>query len=81
MINLISILDIFYIYFIKFQIISFNKFQNHKFQRNSNVKNFYETALHLAVQFNNTEIIKVLLENKNIDIYIDYARNDEIKLS
>lgn len=45
------------------------------------LKIFFETALHLAVQYNNTEIIKVLLENKNIDINIDYARNDEIKLS
>ena len=49
---------------------------------------FYKTVLHFATQNNNTEIIKLLLEKKGIDINIkdsngkkpiDYAKNDEIK--
>lgn len=46
------------------------------------------TALHLASQRRNLEIIKLLLEKKEIDIHIedyhgkkpiDYSTNDEIK--
>ena len=44
--------------------------------------------MHLATQINNAEIVKLLLEKKEIDINIedsqgkkpiDYAKNDEIK--
>lgn len=48
----------------------------------------YKTILHLAVEINNLEIIKLLLGMKEIDINIedsegkkpiDYAKNDVIK--
>ena len=49
---------------------------------------FYKTVLHFAVQISNTEIVKLLLVKKDININIedsqgkkpiDYAKNDEIK--
>ena len=67
----------------KFKIISFNKIQNHIFQYNSEsclsikfkIKTLYEilslddeTALHLAAYKGNVEIVKILLEQDNIDI-------------
>lgn len=48
---------------------------------------FYQTALHLAVQKNNIEIVKLLMEKKEIDVNItdysekkpiDYSENDKI---
>lgn len=55
---------------------------------NTIFKQFYKTALHLAVQNNSTDIVKLLLENKKIDIDIEdshgkkpleYSKNDEIR--
>lgn len=52
------------------------------------MKWFYKTPLHLAVEKGYPEIIKLLLENKRIDIHskdchgkepIDYATNNHIK--
>ena len=85
----------------KFKIISFSVIQNYIFQQNS--KLFYsiefkiiffngiqnqKTALHHAVEINNIEIVKLLLQKKGIDINIldsqgkkpiDYSVNDEIR--
>ena len=49
---------------------------------------FYKTALHLAVEIRNIEIIKLLLEHDNIDTDVknkfgkkpcDYTSNNKIK--
>ena len=49
---------------------------------------FCKTVLHLATQINNVEIVKLLLEKKDININIedsqgkkpfDYTKNGEIK--
>ena len=64
------------------------KFKNHTFQYDFNIIQICKTALHLAVQINNTKIIKLLLERKDIEINIKdsngeepvyYAKNEEIK--
>ena len=67
----------------KFKIISFNYIQNHIFQQNSKSYLSIEfkiislneieqkAALHLAVEIENVEIIKLLLEKKEIDINIE----------
>ena len=71
-------------FFIKFKIFSFNTITNHS------GNNHFEkaTALHLAVERRNLEIIKLLLQKEEIDINIedsqgkkpiDYSENDEIK--
>ena len=69
---------------IGFKIISFNWIQN----RSDNKPIEQKAALHLAVEKENIEIIKLLLENKYIDINIkdgkgkkpiDYSENHDIK--
>lgn len=63
------------------RIKTFNEIQKLIFQS-------YKTALHLAVQNNNIQIIKLLLKMKDIDINIedsleekpiDYARNKKVE--
>ena len=76
MTNLTSMFFIFFIIFYKIQNCS----------GNNQIKQ--KTALHLAVEIRNLEIIKLLLQNKEIDINIedshgkkpiDYSENHEIK--
>ena len=55
---------------ITFKIISFNRIQNHIFQWNFNIIIIYKTALYLAVEKENIEIIKLLLTNDKLDINI-----------
>ena len=52
----------------EFKTISFNYIQNYIFQRNFNIIRLYKTALYLAVQKQNIEIIKLLLANNNLNI-------------
>ena len=54
----------------KFIIISFDCIQNHFFQSNSKLIWFYETALCLAVENENIEIVKLLSTNNKLDVNI-----------
>ena len=54
----------------KFKIISFNEIQNHIFQWNFNIIIICKTALYLAVEKENIEIVKLLLMNDKLDMNI-----------
>ena len=57
---------------IKFEIISFNTIQNHIFEWNFNVICINKTALYLAVEKENIEIVKLLLMNDKFDVNLEY---------
>ena len=59
------------IFFNDIQNSIYNDIQNHIFQWNLKKKN-YKTALYLAVEKENIEIIKLLLNNDKIDVNIPY---------
>ena len=52
----------------KFKIISFNDIQNHIFECNFDIIAIYKTALYLAVEKENIEIVKLILMNDKLDI-------------
>ena len=52
--------------------MSFNTIQNHIFKYNFNIKIIYKTALYLAVEEGNIEIVKLLLTNDKLDINLGY---------
>ena len=56
--------------FNEIQIIFFNYIQNHIFQWNFNIIMIFKTALYLAVEKENIEIVKLLLTNNKLDINI-----------
>ena len=57
---------------ITFKNISFNEIQNHIFQQNFDIIIIYKTALYLAVENENIEIVKLLLMNDKLDINVGY---------
>ena len=54
----------------EFKIIYFNQIQNDIFQYNYHIIDSYKTALYLAVENENIEIIKLLLTNNRLDINV-----------
>ena len=52
--------------------MSFNEIQNHIIEWNFDIILIYKTALYLAVEKENIEIVKLLLMNEKLDINLGY---------
>ena len=53
----------------------FNTIHNHIIQWNSKIIWFSKTALYLAIEKENIEIVKLLLNNDQLDINLKYILN------